>query len=107
MDILILGNGFDLTHDLKTTYMDFLNYCVEKNSKRLIGMINYGTTFIDNIWLRHFITTCNNYGKNWIDLFDYKADMPEYGHTYDSQVACIKAFTSNQLTSNILTVGQS
>ena len=40
-------------------------------------------------------------GKNWIDLFDYKADMPEYGHTYDSQVACIKAFTSNQLTSNI------
>ena len=27
--------------------------------------------------------------------------MPEYGHTYDSQVACIKAFTSNQLTSNI------
>lgn len=68
MDILILGNGFDLAHGLKTTYMDFLNYCVEKNSKRLKGMINYGTTFIDNIWLRHFITTCNNYGKNWIDL---------------------------------------
>ncbi len=40
-------------------------------------------------------------GKNWIDLFDYKADMSEYGHTYDSQVACIKAFTSNQLTSNM------
>ena len=68
MDILILGNGFDLAHGLKTTYMDFLNYCVEKNNKRFIGMINYGTTFIDNIWLRHFITTCNNYGKNWIDL---------------------------------------
>lgn len=68
MNILILGNGFDLAHGLKTKYMDFLNYCIEKNSKRLIGMINYGTTFIDNIWLRHFITTCNNYGKNWIDL---------------------------------------
>ncbi len=68
MDILILGNGFDLAHGLKTTYMDFLNYCVGKNSKRLKGMINYGTTFIDNIWLRHFITTCNNYGKNWIDI---------------------------------------
>lgn len=68
MDILILGNGFDLAHGLKTTYMDFLNYCVEKNSKRLIRMVNYGTTFIDNIWLRHFITTNNNYGKNWIDL---------------------------------------
>lgn len=40
-------------------------------------------------------------GKNWIDLYDYKADMSKYGHTYESQVACIKAFTSNYLTSNI------
>ena len=68
MDILILGNGFDLAHGLKTTYIDFLHYCVKKNRKKLKGMINYGTTFIDNIWLRHFITTYNNYGNNWIDL---------------------------------------
>lgn len=33
MNILILGNGFDLAHDLKTTYMDFLNYCIEKTVK--------------------------------------------------------------------------
>ena len=70
MNILILGNGFDLAHGLKTKYSDFLDYCVEKNNKRIIGMINYGTTFIDNIWLQHFITTCNNYGKNWVDLED-------------------------------------
>ena len=68
MNILILGNGFDLAHGLKTKYSDFLDYCVEKNNKRIIGMINYGTTFIDNIWLQHFITTRNNYGKNWIDI---------------------------------------
>ena len=35
MQILILGNGFDLAHGLKTTYLDFLNYCIENNSKRL------------------------------------------------------------------------
>lgn len=40
-------------------------------------------------------------GKNWIDLYDYVADMSEYGHTYESQVACIKAFTTNYVTSNI------
>ena len=68
MDILILGNGFDIAHCLKTKYSDFLDYCVEKNNKRMIGTINYGTTFIDNIWLQHFITTRNNYGKNWIDI---------------------------------------
>lgn len=68
MDILILGSGFDLAHGLKTKYSDFLNYCVEKNNKRINGLINYESTFIDNIWLRHFITTYHNYGENWIDL---------------------------------------
>ncbi len=27
MKILVLGNGFDLDHDLPTSYMDFLNFC--------------------------------------------------------------------------------
>ena len=30
-------------------------------------------------------------GKNWTDLFDYETTYPD--HTYQSQVACIKAFT--------------
>ena len=30
MDILILGNGFDLAHGLKTKYSDFLDYCETK-----------------------------------------------------------------------------
>ena len=40
-------------------------------------------------------------GKNWTDLYDYKANMSQYGHTYESQVACIKAFTSKNINSNI------
>lgn len=32
MDILILGNGFDLAHDLETRYGDFLEYCKKKYS---------------------------------------------------------------------------
>ncbi|MBR0270984.1 MAG: Ig-like domain repeat protein [Methanobrevibacter sp.] len=40
-------------------------------------------------------------GENWIDLYNYKADMSQYGHTYDSQVACIKAFTINELNTEI------
>ena len=27
MNILILGNGFDIAHGLDTRYTDFLNYC--------------------------------------------------------------------------------
>lgn len=68
MNILVIGNGFDLAHDLKTSYKNFLEYCVERNSKRQIGLVNYGTTFIDNIWLRHFIIRKQELGNTWIDL---------------------------------------
>ena len=27
MNILVIGNGFDLAHGLQTTYKDFLNFC--------------------------------------------------------------------------------
>ena len=68
MDILIIGNGFDLAHNLKTSYKDFLDFCVERNNKRFPSMINYGTTFIDNIWLRHFLCRQDELGNTWIDL---------------------------------------
>jgi len=40
-------------------------------------------------------------GINWFDLYDYASDMSQYGHSYDSQVACIKAFTVDALNTNI------
>ena len=40
MNILILGNGFDLAHDLKTTYINFLNYCIETMEQ--LSLIIYG-----------------------------------------------------------------
>lgn len=55
MDILILGNGFDLAHGLKTRYTDFLDYCVQTNN-------------IENIWLHHFVNKQKQLGDKWIDL---------------------------------------
>lgn len=56
MDILILGNGFDLAHELKTSYTDFLNYCRKNN-------------IIDgNVWLKHFYNRKQELGNKWIDL---------------------------------------
>lgn len=68
MNILVIGNGFDLAHDLKTTYKDFLEYHEARDKRRIIGLINYSTTFIDNIWLRHFIIRKYELGNTWIDL---------------------------------------
>ena len=29
MNILVIGNGFDLAHELPTKYTDFLKFCTE------------------------------------------------------------------------------
>lgn len=66
MDILILGNGFDLAHGLKTKYEDFLNYCYIQLNK----IIAYKPTdvFFTNMWIRHFFNTPRITGENWIDF---------------------------------------
>ena len=34
MKIIIIGNGFDLAHDLKTRYSDFIDFFMEKRSRK-------------------------------------------------------------------------
>jgi hypothetical protein len=70
MDILILGNGFDLAHKLPTKYSDFLDYCIKQHKNKDIGF--YSQSDIEkNIWLQHFIFQMEHNklkGKTWIDL---------------------------------------
>ena len=40
-------------------------------------------------------------GVNWTDLYDFEANFSQYGHSYASQVACLKAFTSSSFASEI------
>jgi len=70
IDVLILGNGFDLAHGLKTKYSDFLNYC--KNIENLEVLYGDKQKIKLNLWLAHFIniTNQNKIGENWIDLED-------------------------------------
>ena len=60
MNILILGNGFDLAHKLNTKYTDFLNYCKTHKQK--------DTNYSQNLWLQHFINKQNDLGDTWIDI---------------------------------------
>lgn len=63
MDILVIGNGFDLAHGLKTSYKDFLTSCRSKENQSLNE--EFCKT---NLWLRHFIKRQNDIGNTWIDL---------------------------------------
>lgn len=63
MDILVIGNGFDLAHELKTTYKDFLLAC--QNDKLPDEFKDFCKT---NVWLKHFIIKQKDLGDTWIDL---------------------------------------
>lgn len=58
MNILVIGNGFDLAHDLPTTYQDFLKFtddykpCLENQYYE--QMLEVKKLIDDNTWLRHF-----------------------------------------------------
>lgn len=91
MNILVLGNGFDLAHGLPTKYVDFLEFVKAfQNFKAGNDCGKYHDYFLslqnndndiyeeidnlsaDNCWLRYFIRkyeTMNSDGKNgWIDF---------------------------------------
>jgi hypothetical protein len=67
MDILILGNGFDLAHDLNTKYKDFLQYCQKKYPTNIIGEDKSNNFLYNNLWVKHFLNKTLA-GDNWIDL---------------------------------------
>lgn len=69
MDVLVIGNGFDLAHDLKTSYKDFLECCHIKNLKDFTeGLPSYKKLCETNLWMKHFITRQKQLGDTWIDL---------------------------------------
>lgn len=68
MDILILGNGFDLAHGLNTKYADFLKYCQEKYCSQInVGKDKDNNFLYNNVWAKHFLNKTLS-GDKWIDL---------------------------------------
>lgn len=98
MNILIVGNGFDLAHNLATKYIDFLNfiktirqvfngdYPLDKEnispeimekiihnagniSNNLHTQEKLWSNLIDkNIWIDYFLNSANYKKENWIDF---------------------------------------
>ena len=81
------GDTFKIVLKISTDYLASIPVSEKVRSNRVL--YSKGTSFFSLD------------GKKWTDLYDYKANMSQYGHTYDSQVACIKAFTTKYSTSNI------
>lgn len=74
MNILLIGNGFDLAHGLKTTYTDFLDFVSQVKSnvhscdlseEEFSEVKNY---LENNAWVTLFQQKRKNIGGNWIDF---------------------------------------
>ena len=69
MDILIIGNGFDLAHGLKTSYGQFLDFCKNLNfDQESERYLFYKRCLERNLWMKHFIARQNQLRDTWIDL---------------------------------------
>lgn len=66
MNILMIGNGFDLAHNLCTTYMDFLNMINIFNNIKNIDVKTQFDEFIKNIRSENVINIFRQY---WNDRF--------------------------------------
>lgn len=87
MNILLIGNGFDLAHHLPTTYKDFLNFLERIHPKNAVHhkqlnnsieeLINNANNkavlermrnlYINNLWYHYFLQR-NNISPNWCDF---------------------------------------
>jgi hypothetical protein len=64
-NILIIGNGFDLVHGLKTRYTDFLRAAKDKT----VDDNGFRTLVRDNIWIEYFLSITNlDDDRGWIDF---------------------------------------
>ena len=74
MNILILGNGFDIAHGLPTRYTDFLKYCrdykVGSISDDKTVAAEFAELIKDNVWLKFFLDNTPNLDEDrtWIDF---------------------------------------
>lgn len=70
MNILVIGNGFDLAHQLPTSYNDFLSFCKDIKDKHKTSTkkdVQELYTYIEtNAWLEYFLNCPNYLGENWI-----------------------------------------
>ena len=100
MNILVIGNGFDLAHGLPTTYQDFLkftdNYRTILKTEYYEQMLEVKKLIDNNVWIQHFKRFYQ--GNGWIDfekeisnviqIIDRK--IPEFEKMRDRGAGCVK-----------------
>lgn len=106
MELLLIGNGFDLAHGLPTRYTDFLKYCRDYDDKSTVSSSNVlNEEFIsiieNNIWLKYFLKSTEDLdnSKTWIDFEKEVSDVIQ-GINFVN----IEVNNHNKISSRVLTL---
>jgi hypothetical protein len=88
MDILVIGNGFDVAHGLPTKYDQFLDFVKNIKSTEYFRKLSpelqneYNSLIYDNIWFKHFndvLSERRAEGKTgWIDFEAEISSLVQY-----------------------------
>lgn len=90
--LVIIGNGFDLAHGLKTSYMDFINWYWEKV---ICSFVNNHTTKYEDVNCAIYITKDSIY-NSW-HSFVYKNQLFFDGKLQQSAIELIKYIESDKV----------
>lgn len=55
MNMLVLGNGFDLAHNLPTRYTNFLEYVIKQRDLGEVEHTRIYELIQKNIWIDYFV----------------------------------------------------
>ena len=111
MNILVIGNGFDLAHGLPTSYKEFLKFVLESEDmcsrfqKNGLGAKESASAAAeikemikDNFWINHFekVSEC---GENWID---FETEISKVIQEIDAVRKLINEARRNPMEENVL-----
>lgn len=71
MEILVIGNGFDLAHGLPTKYKDFLEFMKNIDRYETLSEESYRILiqcYENNVWLKYFYNHMQDIKGNWVDF---------------------------------------
>jgi hypothetical protein len=114
--IIIIGNGFDLAHGLKTRYKDFIDYILETEKSNVIDKIgkpNFNVQYVYNDDLIYVTSPCSlseirniNYKAQGLEFFEEinKLNISEYVGNYKValKVQYVNYFFSKLIANNNL-----
>lgn len=86
-NVLVIGNGYDIAHGLKTRYSDFIDWVRNLNgdySKLDTDDVEFKNRIYDNGFIRYFLSYTNEV-CGWVDLEHLIKDMVHYFERFISE----------------------